>query len=190
MASTDYNKQLSKRRLHSVQNYFINYKNGVLKPFIENNKLHFTLIPFGEFKANPSTSNISMNHSKSIYSPDASLERFVQISGVSLIEIDKNKKIAIQRNIHDAGIIKNGEKIVSQFIVINNTEEVITFKNLEGSHPYKIILNPDEIIKPGASSSIKVEINTRETRGKKVFHHIILLSDGSKLELYTLADII
>ncbi len=79
-APSSYNKDLTSRRVSSVENYLRQYNGGVLAKYIGNNKgLKITLVPRGE---QPSTGlGISDDYSdpKSIYSIEASEQRKVTI---------------------------------------------------------------------------------------------------------------
>ncbi len=48
LASTDYNVNLAKRRISSLQNYFREYKNGTFVQYIQNNKVIFFEENIGE----------------------------------------------------------------------------------------------------------------------------------------------
>lgn len=89
LASTDYNKNLAKRRISCLRNYFSNYNNGELQPYIlsfENktsNKgsIEFTEVEIGELNAG-ANDDLS-NKRLSVYSPQAALERKIQIIAIS-----------------------------------------------------------------------------------------------------------
>ena len=68
LAKSDYNVNLTKRRINSLINYLKNYDNGVFKPYIENQSLLFKEIPFGENTANKLTSDNPNDVKNSIYS--------------------------------------------------------------------------------------------------------------------------
>lgn len=74
-----YNLNLSKRRISCVQNYFENYKNGVLKKYIENNQLNIVQIPLGESFAKTAISDNRKDVQNSVYGPEAAKERKVDL---------------------------------------------------------------------------------------------------------------
>ena len=74
-----YNKVLSERRIHSVLNELKRFKSGMLKPFIESGQLNVEETPFGEGSARPSVSDSQTDRRLSVYSPEASRERRVEI---------------------------------------------------------------------------------------------------------------
>lgn len=84
LASNEYNLALGKRRISSIQNEFKSFRNGILWKFMETGDLVVTQKSFGEESAPPHVSDDRKNPRKSIYSPEASRERRVEI-----IEIQK-----------------------------------------------------------------------------------------------------
>jgi len=78
-ASKKYNEALTKRRISCVRNHFMNYKNGVFNKFIESGKLVITEVPFGESEAKADVSDDLYDKRNSIYSPEASKERRLEI---------------------------------------------------------------------------------------------------------------
>lgn len=78
-AKSDYNIHLGKRRISSVKNHFKTYQNGIFKDYLKNGKLIITERSFGETTASTSINDDLNNQRLSIYSPDASLERRVEI---------------------------------------------------------------------------------------------------------------
>ncbi|MEL6122370.1 MAG: hypothetical protein AAFR14_01510 [Bacteroidota bacterium] len=78
-ADTRYNLALSQRRVVSVQNEIRAYNEGVLVPFIDNGQLRITELSFGESLAPDDVSDVLYDRRNSIYSPEASRERRVEI---------------------------------------------------------------------------------------------------------------
>lgn len=84
LASSDYNKSLGNRRISSIQNEFKSFRDGILWKYMESGDLVVTQKSFGEETAPATVSDDRKNVRKSIYSPEASKERRVEI-----IEIEK-----------------------------------------------------------------------------------------------------
>lgn len=79
LASQAYNLELSRRRVHSVENELDQFSQGQLNQFIENGRLVITDVSFGEKQAPTNVSDSASNVKKSIYSVEASKERRVEI---------------------------------------------------------------------------------------------------------------
>jgi type IX secretion system PorP/SprF family membrane protein len=84
LANSDYNFNLSKRRIESVRNYLLSRNNGALKPYIESGKLKFELLPFGKLNAPEGISDKLNDARNSIYGKAASMERRVEIISVGV----------------------------------------------------------------------------------------------------------
>ena len=82
LAKSDYNTNLSKRRIYSLIKYFEKTDNQYFKEYIEKGNLIIHSAPFGEVKANSNASDDLKNKRKSIYSPEAALERRIEIQEV------------------------------------------------------------------------------------------------------------
>lgn len=79
LASSDYNLALGKRRISSIQNEFKTFREGILWKYMETGDLVVTEKSFGEETAPPTVSDDSKDKRRSIYSPEASRERRVEI---------------------------------------------------------------------------------------------------------------
>lgn len=79
IAGRAYNMELSKRRVHSVENELDQFSDGLLNEFIENGQLVVTDVSFGESEAPSDVSDLASNTRESIYSVAASKERRVEI---------------------------------------------------------------------------------------------------------------
>ena len=84
LASTDYNVNLAKRRISSLQNYFNQYKNGLFIPFVKSNKLIYFEEDVGELPVSKVSDNY-YDTRNSVYNPNAAAERKIQIIAVSEI---------------------------------------------------------------------------------------------------------
>jgi hypothetical protein len=82
LASTDYNVNLAKRRISSLQNYFREYKTGIFVPYIQSGKVIFFEEDIGELLKS-TVSDDYYDTRNSIYNPRAASERKIQIIAVS-----------------------------------------------------------------------------------------------------------
>lgn len=105
LAETDYNVNLTSRRISSLVNYLSEYKGGELLPYLKNNAenggfLRVIKIPFGEYVANEVISD-NPNESNAIYSIGAALERKIELVSVqqsakdsALVQLNFDTEIA------------------------------------------------------------------------------------------------
>jgi hypothetical protein len=81
LAKTDYNVHLTKRRIHSLKNYFEEIQQGRFGAYMHGDhpSLEFIEVPMGENQANKKTSDDFYDQKNSVYSKEASQERRIEI---------------------------------------------------------------------------------------------------------------
>ncbi len=89
LASTDYNVNLAKRRISSLRNYFLEYKDGLFLKYINNTheaegRIEFFDEEIGELPVSNVSDNVN-DIKNSVYSPSAASERKIQIIAVSYL---------------------------------------------------------------------------------------------------------
>ncbi|MBT8191174.1 MAG: PD40 domain-containing protein [Bacteroidia bacterium] len=82
----DYNIALGKRRVDSIRKEFDEWRDGVFLPYLNSGQLIVTERSFGEETAPPGISDDPGNPNKSIFSPEASIERRVEIDEINFNE--------------------------------------------------------------------------------------------------------
>lgn len=90
LASTDYNVNLAKRRISSLRNYFIEYKNGLFVKYVNNTnekegRIEFFDEDIGELPVSKVSDDVK-DVRNSVYSPFAAAERKIQIIAVSYLK--------------------------------------------------------------------------------------------------------
>lgn len=87
LAKTDYNVHLTKRRIHSLKNYFEEIQQGRFGAYMlgDHPSLEFIEVPMGEFQANKETSDDFYDQKNSVYSKAASQERRIEIIELRII---------------------------------------------------------------------------------------------------------
>jgi hypothetical protein len=88
-AATNYNLNLTSRRVSSVLNHFLIFDGGIYKKFVDNGQITIVREPNGETKSAKGVSDEINDERKSIYSVPASRERRLEIIGVRVNEIKK-----------------------------------------------------------------------------------------------------
>lgn len=86
LAKSNYNLNLTSRRVSSVHNHFDKFDGGVYKRFVDNGQLVIELAPMGETKIG---SDDFRDKRRSVFSVEASRQRRLEIIGV---EVNKEKK--------------------------------------------------------------------------------------------------
>ncbi len=83
LSSSEYNRHLSERRIHSVVNHLASYNGRVLEPYLLNGGLSVRVDPYGNKTAPASVSGDPKNRKLSVFSVDASKERRVVIKEIN-----------------------------------------------------------------------------------------------------------
>jgi len=83
-AATQYNLNLTARRVASVRNHFLKHDGGIYKKFVDSGQIVIKLEPNGENLAPKDISDDIRDERKSLYDPRASRERRLEIIGVEV----------------------------------------------------------------------------------------------------------
>ncbi|MEQ9187137.1 MAG: hypothetical protein RLP15_05330 [Cryomorphaceae bacterium] len=86
LADSDYNLNLTYRRIASMENYIMQYDSGAFVRFIDAGQLTIDKIPYGESQAAVSVSDDISDQLGAIYSPTAARERRIEI-----LRIERNE---------------------------------------------------------------------------------------------------
>jgi tetratricopeptide (TPR) repeat protein/outer membrane protein OmpA-like peptidoglycan-associated protein len=170
LAPTDYNVSLTKRRISSFVNYLKQYENGVFVPYLNrkaNNggELTVEFSPFGEYKADQTTSDNPKDEQKSVFSIAAAIERRIEIESVSFLNVEDQFPILAPKSVFNAGSIQRGQLVGSFFTVENISEKNVSLKEiLKSSENVSFEIDKKEL-KPGESALVKMYINTKAFKG-------------------------
>ncbi len=187
LAKTDYNVNLTKRRIASLVNYMREYDNGVFVKYLDNNapnggKVVFSQVPFGEYTANQLTSDNPNDVQNSVYSRSAAIERKIEIQSVSYLEDDKEFALVTSNPVKDVGRIEKGTIIKETFLVRNKSNETIQLEDLRVTSSTTNASFDKRTLLPGESTMVKVNVDTSNLNGFNV-NDVYLRIEGNKQEL-------
>jgi tetratricopeptide (TPR) repeat protein len=170
LAKTSYNVKLTKRRISSLVNYLSAYDNGIFIPYLKGNaenggKVVFTMVPFGEYTANKTTSDDYYDQRNSVYSKAAAIERKVEIQSISYMENDKIFPLASASSIIDIGKINSKNPIEQHFNLLNLTSEKIIIENITSPYDYVTTAISSNVIGGKKSSSLLIKVDVTELKG-------------------------
>lgn len=179
LAKTDYNVNLTKRRIASLINYLYEYDQGSFKPYLDHTAangggLTFVQIPFGEYTADALISDNVNDKQNSVYSRKAALERKIEIQSVSFANRDTTyAEMKFDAQIHDFGGVKRGDQLSHTFTFKNTGKEILKINDVEyecGCLSYELsqtTLQPDE------SAKITLNWDTSSLSGKTIRNVVI-----------------
>jgi hypothetical protein len=194
LAKTNYNVNLTKRRISSLVNYFNEYNHGEFKPYLNGTaknggKLILEFIPFGEFNADQTTSDKVDKQNESVYSKEAGIERKLHIEEVTF---EKNKEtfpLYAKDYVYNAGVIQKANSISGSFTVFNRSNSTVTYK-INNSDP-NLTLNTNKlIIEPYGNSIIGFKLNTSGMKGfQRRSFQLDVSGFDNKLELFITTEV-
>jgi tetratricopeptide (TPR) repeat protein len=170
LAPTDYNVSLTKRRISSFINYLKQYENGVFVPYLNKKaknggELTVEFSPFGEYKADQTTSDNPKDEQKSVFSIAAAVERRIEIESVSFLNVENQFPILAPKTVFNAGLIKRGQLVGSFFTIENITQKNVSLKEIsKNSDNVRFEIDKMEL-KPGDIALVKVYVNTKPYKG-------------------------
>lgn len=169
LAATDYNVNLTQRRISSLENYLRNYERGMLRPYLNATAanaglLRISKIPFGEYVAEKMVSD-NPNESNAIYSIAAAKERKIEIVSVTRALQDSSlSEIMFDTEIIDLGAVNKGDSTSFRF-----NFEVMNDKSFKID---SLMVNPDVILSLNeeyvqGSHSLRGVLIVNQNKGKR-----------------------
>jgi len=172
--TTEYNLNLSKRRIASIVNFLKQYYEGIFMDYIKGtatNGARLTILrePLGKSTASPLVSDNPNDKRNSIYSRAAAFERKVQIilyEYENQTSSEKIPDIQFADTLIDFGTIEQGKEanILIKFKSTGTANLMIT--GVETSCGCTIVDWPKEPFAPGADGLLKASFNTSEDLGE------------------------
>lgn len=165
LAKTDYNVNLTKRRISSLINHLREYDGGVFIPYINgtapnNGRVIFEYIPFGEYNANQLISDNPNDTKNSVYSRAAAAERKIEIQSVSYIDKQEVFPISVAKPVFNAGVLKSGEKITAEYELTNTSEKPVELQPEKTPNSYTNVSVGKTVLQPKEKTTVKLELNT------------------------------
>lgn len=179
LAKSDYNVNLTKRRISSLINYLLEYDKQQFKKYITNGNLIFNKIPFGEYTSKKVVSDDYYDQRNSIYNRAAALERRIEIQTARKANYtDSNfAELNVEISTHDFGKVNKGETVKHTFRVQNTGSKELNIRKIISSCGCTIADFNYNPIAPGEYGKVTVELNTVNLIGKQV-NSITILSDA------------
>ncbi|MFA7273222.1 MAG: DUF1573 domain-containing protein [Crocinitomicaceae bacterium] len=160
LAKSDYNVNLTKRRISSLVNYLSAFNEGVFVPYLQDNspdggKLTFTEVPFGEYTSNKLVSDNLNDQKNSVYSRAAGLERKIEIQLVNFIEDSiVDLPLEVKTNIENVGIISPSKKVSVSYTLTNSNDHTVTFLPPRIPCECSEVSIDNKTLKPGESTQV------------------------------------
>lgn len=191
LAKSDYNVNLTKRRISSLANYLAHYERGKFKAYLDGThpsgtRLQIQEVPFGEYTADKTISDNPNDLKNSIYSRVAALERKIEIQSVSFLNRDSVNYMTVTEQLKDLGKIDPAKKYELVFEIQNSGKTPLDIEKLQ----VPCECNTAEIsamhFEPGAKGTVKISFNPEGYSGKlvkSVYIHVKGSSEPLRLVL-------
>jgi len=174
--TTDYNLNLSMRRISSVVNFLKQYYEGVLLEYIKgtaSSGARLTILeePLGKSTASPLVSDNPNDKRNSIYSRAAAFERKVQIilyehEKQNGADEQKTPDIQFEESLFDFGHINQGDEAIITIRFKSTGTAALNITGVETSCGCTMVDWPREPFDPGREGTLKISFNTTEDPGE------------------------
>ena len=188
LAKTDYNVHLTLRRISSLELYLRSYKNGVIRPYLDDSasnggSLTLIRLPFGEYKAHKSLNDNLNDKKNSVYSISAALARNIEIVSVTLSHRDSiNAEMRfLRKEVFDFGSSKSGQLLTHVFKFKNTGKAPLIISSTIVTCDCITVKASSTTIAPAGTGEIEVTLDTKELSGKEV-HSISIITNGVPAE--------
>ncbi|MFT5600919.1 MAG: hypothetical protein ACI9N1_001155 [Flavobacteriales bacterium] len=174
LAKSDYNVNLTKRRISTLINYLREYETGEYNQYMDKTaanggELTFLKIPFGEYTANTNVSDDYYDARNSIYNRKAAVERKIEIQSITFANKDSiYAGLTAPSGTFDFGKVKQGDIVEHTFLIENTGNKPLRLIKVVAGCDCNSISHSDEEIQPGETGEIKVTFDTKNTIGKQV----------------------
>lgn len=182
LAKTDYNVNLTKRRISSLKNYLREYNNGVFVPYLDGTAKNGGLVliqqvPFGEYSANQLTSDNPNDVKNSVYSRAAAIERKIEIQSVSYLEKVSEFPLDVNSTVFNAGVKKSGDVIFAEFKLKNSSDRSVEITDILAPADLITVSCPKKVLNPGEEVVLKIEYQTSGLKGHTVQSIIVSVKE-------------
>lgn len=198
LAKSDYNVNLTLRRINSLENYLAEYAQGILLPYLNDSAqngglLKIKKVPFGEYRSDTTVSDNYYNTKQSVYSKEASLERKIEIINLTLLEdsIDNGDfifNLDSSQVVYDLGVLDTN--VFEWRINLQNLGvDTMQIESIDlGCH----CLNSDRSsweISPKETEPLDIQFNLKGYSGKLGRKVVLKLDDGTEKTIILLMEV-
>ena len=164
---TNYNVNLSKRRINTFYNYLSRYKNGLFQGALQqtNNtvpQIRIIEIPFGEYAANQLTSDDLNDQKNSVYSYEAGIERKIEILG---IEVSNERPYSIIQLMPSIIYLEKMPKSELTFILENQMASDVVVEKIELNSALLEVIDAPTTISSNGKSKLKLNFTPPKEKG-------------------------
>lgn len=186
LAKSDYNVNLTKRRISSLVNYLSEYEKGVFLPYIQDSAsnggyLTFSEVPFGEYESSNLVSDNLNDQKNSVYSRSAGLERKIEIQSVTYVKDSlTDLPLKADKALIDLGTIKSSEKITVRFKLKNTNTHAIDLLPIRVPCECSIAEIDTNHLEPGEETTVQFTFDPEGYSGNVVKSVYVKTKNGQE----------
>lgn len=192
---TDYNVNLTMRRIQSFINHLERYDNGVFKPYMDGTaksggRLTFVRMPFGEYAADQTVSDDRLDTQNSVYAPRAALERRIEVEAVRVLnQNDPDAVVFIDNPTVDLGSVKQNQTVAFEFSVQLREGDQIEITEIKSPCDCVKIAADSQVLSKGQPIKMKGSFLSGNKLGHIVLPIEITFSNGSVVKIYANVEV-
>lgn len=199
LAKSDYNVNLTLRRINSLQNYLRRYPGDVFSKYLDNKAanggfLKIVKVPFGEYRSDTTISDDFYDTRNSVYSKGAALERKIEIINLELINDSVRKEIPFKFNLDSSTTTFNLLKIDTakfswRFYIENPTDSIIEIDSINTGCDCLVPKRGEWKINPKEVEPLDLDFDMTGYSGLIGRKVEVFLKSGEKRELILLFEL-
>jgi len=173
VSESDYNLNLTLRRIESLINYFESVEGGKLKPYlngeaVNGGTLKINKVPYGEYAVKQEVEED--DKITAVYSPIAVKQRKIEIVAVtntnpdSQINLEEQARVSFNSKGYNLGSVKQGDEINRFFNLKNTGGSTLKIYNISANCDCVSLDYPTEIAK-GEVGKLLIRIDTKQLEG-------------------------
>ncbi len=167
LARSDYNANLSMRRIESLRNELRTARNGALRPYLDGQaagmaRLELRALPFGEDQSAAGVSDDLADLRRSVYAVEAARERRIQIEAVDLRAV---QRMPVEQQRMDLGRLRQDVERHVVFTIRNQGDTPMRLLDSQADCGCTHAELPQAPIAPGGTVEVAVSFNGRAPLG-------------------------
>ena len=198
LAKSNYNVNLTLRRINTLQNYLRRYPGGGYNKYLDETAenggvLRIKKVPFGEYRSDTAVNDNYYNTRLSVYSKEASLERKIEIIKLELIEdsIPQDQftvHLDSLETIFNIGLLDTNQ-FEWRFHLQNNSSDSLVITDTELSCHCLSTNRKEWKFNPGETEPLDVKFDLKGYKGRLGRRITLHMADGTKRFITLLMEI-
>lgn len=192
LAKTNYNVNLTKRRIASFENYLRQYNDGAYAPYLDGTasnggSLRIVKIPYGEYLAKNDVSSNINDQRNSVFAVKAGLERKIEVLSVTVPNPDAQlPQLSFKEEIRDFGKVLPGQKLTHRFTFTNTGTADLELRQVKPSCGCTIANYTQTPVKPGEKGFVELVFDTEGKMGNQIKTAIVFSNAEPVAKILTL----